>query len=312
MSSIEDIWARLEAGGPSGAMRVSAEHPCDFFGATDQRGRPGLVLVTDSEPPARPSLDAVEISSAERGDGRWALGIWLRDASLKPVFARLCADLIESSWTVRPSAAATFVLERLVRWRELLETATGPMSMSKLRGLVGELVVLEKCLDLWTPSDVLAGWTGPLGGPQDFVLPGLRMEVKTTFPSARSVHISSAEQLDTDEPLTLAVVTLTTLVGGSGLAPNELVERIAQRLVPAGGDLGALFRKRLDAAGYLPDPRYSKPMFRLDAVQYFDVSEGFPRIRRQAVPAGVEGVVYDVVIGSCLPYKTSLKIKPWT
>ena len=74
------------------------------------------------------------------------------------------------------------------------------MTMSKLRGLVGELLILEMCLDLWPTEDVASGWTGPLGGPQDFVLPGRRIEVKTTFASARSVHITSVDQLDTMSP----------------------------------------------------------------------------------------------------------------
>jgi hypothetical protein len=307
MSSIEEIWSQVQAGGPGGGIRVSADHASELFGATDQQGRPGLVLITASEPPMRPSLDSVEITSGQRSDGRWALGIWLRDDSLLPVFTRLSADLIESSSSTPPTAAAAFLLTRLVRWRELLESGTGPMSSSRLRGLVGELIVFESCLDLWPAADVVAGWVGPLGGPQDFVLPGRRVEVKTTFASARSIHISSPDQLDTDEELTLAVVSLTTLAGGEGIAPTELVERVEKRLIAHGADLGALFRKRLDAVGYLPDPQYSKPMFRLDTVQYFDVSGNFPRIRRDAVPAGIERIVYDVLVGSCAPYRSSLK-----
>lgn len=306
MNQIEEIWAQVEAGGPGGAMRVSADHPLDLFGATDNQARPGLVLVSASEPPPRPSLDAVEISSGQRGDGRWALGVWLRDPSLKPIFARLCTDLIESSWSIPPTSAAMFLLARLVRWRELLESGTGPMSMSKLRGLVGELVVFDKCLDQWRAGDVVAGWAGPLGGPQDFVLPGRRIEVKTTFASARAVHISSVDQLDTDEPLILAVVTLTTLAGGDGIVPTETIERIEERLASEGAELAALFRKRLDAVGYMPDPLYSKPMFRLDGIEYFDVAGNFPRIRRRVVPSGVEKTAYDVLIGSCGPFKTTL------
>jgi hypothetical protein len=107
--------------------------------------------------------------------------------------------------------------------------------------------------------------------------------------------------------LTLAVVTLTTLAGGNGIAPNELVDGLEQRLSREGVDLAALFRKRLDAVGYLPDPLYSKPMFRLDRVEFFDVSGAFPRIRRSGVPAGVERMVYDVLIGACVPHRSSLQ-----
>jgi hypothetical protein len=113
--------------------------------------------------------------------------------------------------------------------------------------------------------------------------------------------------LDIDEPLTLAVVTLTTLAGGAGIAPAELIARIEQRVDVGGADLGSLFRRRLDTVGYLPDPLYSKPMFRLDGIEYFDVSGDFPRIRRNHVAAGIEKLVYDLMVGSCVPYKSSLR-----
>ena len=307
MSSIEDLWAIAEEDGPGGAVRVSAEHPADLFAATDAAGRRGILLVTGAEPPARPTLDAVEVTCARRQDGRWALGIWLRDFPLLPLFTRLCADLVESTTTAPPAAAASLLLSRLIRWRELLESGTGPMTLSKLRGLVGELLVLDRCLDHWHAADVVAGWSGPLGGPQDFVLPGRRVEVKAATPAARSVHISSVEQLDTTEALTLAVVTLATLAGGEGIAPNELVERVERRISDTGPELAAQFRRRLDALGYLPDPLYSEPMFRLDGIDFYDVAGDFPRLRKASVPAGNEHVTYDLVLASCAPHRSTLE-----
>lgn len=306
MFSIDALWALAEADGPGGAVRVSAAHPADLFAATDATGRRGLLLVTSAEPPARPSLDAVEVTCARRHDGRWALGIWLRDVPLQPLFERLCGDLIDSTRTALPAEAASLLLARLVRWRELLEAGTGPMTLSKLRGLVGELLVLERCLDHWGPADVVAGWVGPLGGPQDLVLPGRRVEVKAATPAARSVHISSVEQLDVSEPLTLAVVILATLAGGDGIAPNQLVERVEQRISETGPDLAAQFRQRLDALGYLPDPLYSAPMFRLDAIDFYNVAGDFPRLRKLSVPSGNEHVSYELMLASCTPYRSTL------
>ncbi|MHB8399342.1 MAG: PD-(D/E)XK motif protein [Candidatus Limnocylindrales bacterium] len=306
MSSIEDLWAIAQEDGPGGGVRVSAEHPADLFASTDATGRRGLLLVTDTEPPARPSLDAVEVTCGLRHDGRWALGIWLTDLTLFPMFTRLCADLVDCTTAAPAGSAAAMLLARLGQWRELLEAGTGPMTLSKLRGLVAELLVIERCLDRWSAADIVAGWAGPLGGPQDLVLPGRRVEVKAATPAARSVHISSVEQLDTAEPLTLAVVTLATLAGGDGIAPNELVERVHRRISEAGPSLGAQFRQRLDALGYLPDPLYSAPMFRLDGTDFYDVAGDFPRLRKASVPAGNEHVTYDLVLASCAPHRSTL------
>ena len=306
MSSIEGLWAIAEEDGPGGAVRVSAAYPADLFAATDATGRRGLLLITSAEPPARPSLDAVEVTCGLRHDGRWALGIWLRDLPLLPMFTRLCADLVDSSSTAPPNLAAALVLARLGRWRELLESGTGPMTLSKLRGLVGELLVIERCLDHWAVPDVVAGWVGPLGGPQDIVVPDRRIEVKSVTPAARSAHISSVEQLDTSEPLTLAVVTLAAVAGGEGIAPSQSVERIRHRISEAGSGVAAQFGQRLDAFGYLPDPLYSAPMFRLDGMDFYDVVGEFPRLRRASVPAGNEHVTYDLVLALCAPYRSTL------
>lgn len=307
MSSIDDIWRQVEIGGPGGALRIDDTHPSDLYGATDAEGRRGLLLVCAVEPPTPPVLDAVDVTLYLRHDGRWALGLWLEEPSLMPVFTQLCTDLVETLRGAAPGAAPGLLLGRLLRWRDLLEAGGGPMTMSALRGLVGELLILERCLTLWDPADVASGWVGPLSGPQDFVLPGRRIEVKTIVPAARSVHISSIDQLDTDEVLSLAVVTLTTLVGGTGIAPSELVTRIEFDLLSASAGALSLFRDRLDAVGYLPDPRYGKPMFRLDGIDFFDVEGDFPRMRRAQVGAGIDRVVYDVQLGACVAHRSSLR-----
>jgi hypothetical protein len=147
---------------------------------------------------------------------------------------------------------------------------------------------------------------GPLGGPQDLALPGRRIEVKAATPAARSVRISSVEQLDTIEPMTLAVVTLASIAGGEGVVPNELVERLSGRFIEVGPGVSSQFRQRLDALGYLPDPLYSSPMFRLDGVDYYEITDQFPRVRRESVPAGNEHVTYDLVLASCASFRVPL------
>jgi hypothetical protein len=54
------------------------------------------------------------------------------------------------------------------------------LSVALLRGLIGELVVLERrVLPEFGPDDAVSAWTGPLGTPHDFQLPtGLKIEVK--------------------------------------------------------------------------------------------------------------------------------------
>ena len=93
--------------------------------AIDSQGHRGLVLVSADQPPDGPTLEAVEVTASRREDGRWALGIWLREPGLMAVFSQLCTDLVESSRSAPPNAAAGFLLARLLRWGELLERGAG-------------------------------------------------------------------------------------------------------------------------------------------------------------------------------------------
>lgn len=307
--TIEALWDALELGGePGGARRVDESHPCDLYAGLDAEGRRGLILITDSVPPEPSRFEAVDVVTSQRRDQRWSLAIWLGVPALLPPFSRLCQDLIEASREIDPAEAAAFILTRLARWRRLLEPGTGALPISELRGLAGELVILDQCLRLWASSQVIDGWVGPLDAPQDFALPSLWIEAKATHPTASAVRITSVDQLDVTGRLVLAVVTLANVSADSpGVSPASLVEGIRVQLTGSGSPSALLeFDSKLATLGYADDPVYSETMFRIDGVRYFDVADGFPAIRRRDLPAGVAEAIYDIELSACAPFATSL------
>lgn len=123
-----------------------------------------------------------------------------------------------------------------------------------LRGLIGELVILEsRVLPVLSAFDAVSSWIGPLGAPQDFLLPsGQRIEVKAVRPDTRTVQINGLSQLDSGtEPVTLIVVRLADAgaEAPATLTAPELIERLRRRL---SGEPHALneFESRLAAAGW--------------------------------------------------------------
>ncbi len=304
MRSIEALWGQLDATGEvGGALRVDDVHPCDLYAAVDADGRRGLVLVTDVAPPPPPALEAVSVTANRRQDGRFSLAFWLQSPSLLTPFAHLCQDLVDESRMIDPINAGGFLLTRLARWRRLLKGERG-MSLSEVRGLVGELVVLTRCLELWSAIQVVEGWMGPLEAAQDFILPSIRIEAKAVHPDARVVRISSADQLDHSSPMLLAVVTLATLLpDDSGVTLHSLASVIRGRLTELGehGAL-ALFEGRLVAAGYSDLDSEGSLMFRVDDIRYFNVTEAFPAITRGMLPSGVAEVRYDIDLSALLPF----------
>lgn len=72
------------------------------------------------------------------------------------------------------------------------------LSKEKQRGILGELVFLNKALKSAVDSiEVLEFWQGPSGHPQDFIFPSSTgFEIKTRMSLEHSVKISNEKQLD--------------------------------------------------------------------------------------------------------------------
>jgi hypothetical protein len=312
VTAIELIWDELETSGElGGARRVDDEHPSDFYCSIDARGRRGMILLTDVEPPfPPPGLDAVEIFLGRRGDGRCSFGLWLANQSLSAVFSLLCQDLVSASRSLPPDDVPLFVVSRLLRWQDLFAPAGSElMSLEKLRGLVGELVVLRQCMDLWDPVTAIAAWQGPFGGQQDFAAPELFIEVKTVGTSARTVQINSAEQLcPTDQrQLILAVVILSSAAAKpeSGIAVSDLTRAISE-LTSHDRDALLKFERSLLAAGYSSHVDYEKIHFYIDSINYYRVGIGFPRMCPDQLAPGIRQLWYNVALSACKPFETSL------
>lgn len=305
-TQIEALWSRLE-GELGGALRVDDTHPCDLYASVDSAGRRGLVLVTDESPPRAPALEALEVGVSRRVDGRSTLALWLENPGLSTLFTHLCQDLVDESRSVDPSSAGSFMLSRLERWRRLLRGERS-LSLHEIRGLVAELLVMEQCLDVWRPVEVVEAWLGPVGSAQDFVLPNTRLEVKAIQPDARTVHISSADQLDTPDPLLLAVVSMTTLIADDrGESVGEIADRLRERL-RSGGAHGSivLFDQRLRVTGMASPDVESAVHFRVDGIRYYRVLADFPTLTRAGLPNGVAEVTYEIELGALQPYQSEL------
>jgi hypothetical protein len=305
---ISRIWDDLDAKGEhGGARRVDDIHPADLYASLDAEGRPGLVLVSDRRPPHPPTLSELEISVAPRKDDRYTLGIWLRAVELRAPFALLCQDLVDESREVDPEHAAGFLLSRIARWRRLLK-GSASMSLAEVRGLLGELIVLRECLKVRSAAEVVEGWLGPFDAAQDFDIEGVRIEVKAIQPDARTLSVTSADQLDADGKLYLAVVTLVTTLSDSDGSTLEGVAEDIRRRLRGSGEYGALalFESKLAAGGYFPHDKSTTPVFRVEELRVYAVRAGFPLIKRADLPDGVAEIRYDVEIGALRPFSAEL------
>lgn len=303
--------ARWEALAPDSSKPVfqlmDATHPLEFYIGKDPSGRLLILLVTEEHANVVRQMKHVQIEVFEREDSRYSLLIRLSSPELAPIFSLLCEDLIYSSRNLGESSGhVAFVMGRIALWQRLLEkNATGLLSPSEVRGLVGELVfLLRSMVSTYGEKIAVESWEGPFGADQDFRLSDRAWEIKTIRPDTQSVRISSAEQLwSTSRSITLVTVTLCEVEeeDSSCFSLNELVA-LARQTFSAIPDVAVAFDALLVEAEYLTRKEYGVPLFSVRETRSYNVEEGFPRLRRSEIHSGIVNVSYELSLAACESY----------
>lgn len=309
---IEAIWeseARQAGALPieAGAFRLTRlgdRQGHDIYAGLDDGLHAILGLGVSIRPPAIVlESGAFDYFRRQRADGSWLLVLRLKRRGLESVFGRLCQDLADSASLVKAEdAVVALFVERLRLWERLFSGSDdGLLPKHRIRGLVGELLVLERLLVVRAASigELVDSWVGPQGKDQDFHLADWSIEVKTINPGARSVGISSLRQLTAHVPLTLTVITLGASVSNSteAVCLNSLVDRLEFRIAAEPAWLST-FRERLLAAGYVDHRRYGEDWFVAMRQDSFAVTADFPKLVPSDVVPAITGVRYELDIAA--------------
>lgn len=298
---IEDLWSLLRREAVGAQRRIDSTHPFDLYADFEQPDRPGLVLFCDRRPQDANPLKAISIERRQRQDGRWSMRISLQEPQLLAVFAELCRDVVESTRNESdPVRASGLVLSRIERWRDLLQAQPSGLSRSVLRGLIGELLVLQNLvLPECGPDEAVTAWTGPLGARYDFQLPsGLKIEVKALDRDADRVCINGLGQLDGGgDPLELAAVRLeeTGREADDALTASRLITRLREQLTDAPAALHN-FDVLLRFLGWSEAADTGVVVVRLVRIDRHQVDAAFPRLTSASVPVGIVDASYTVVL----------------
>ncbi len=305
--SAEQIWNDVRAQRERPVFkRVDERHPYDLYLGLDVHESPVLMLLSDRSVEQLPRLRSLEVSQNLRHDGKFAILISLSTPDLLHPFCSVCEDLIESlrSFT-QPGSEAVFLLNRLEKWRRLLETTRKGLSQPQLLGLMGELLFLEALVARIGPTPAIAAWLGPTGAPQDFETGGQIYEIKVCPVGAHEVIISSLEQLHTaNTPTKLVVFSIgpSSSEQPRAFTPNALVSRIRNSLTDH--PLGASdFELKLADLGFDENqPECDVPLI-AERARAFEVRESFPRLTPRSVPDGIIAATYSLNLDECLDFE---------
>ncbi|MFM9281364.1 PD-(D/E)XK motif protein [Paenibacillus jiagnxiensis] len=189
-------------------VRIDGTHPLDWHIGYEDINQKSLLLVCGYKPEFLPSSKSILSSVGRRGDGKWTMTFRLVRQENEEVFIRLCCDLIESSRNQSNSIQGIgFVAKRYMQWSKLMEQqSSGLLTDSERKGLLGELIHLQKCIMNGVPThEAVESWMGPEGADQDFIFSATWHEVKATGVGSKTVSISSLEQLKAPYPGELVI-----------------------------------------------------------------------------------------------------------
>lgn len=301
MESIKLTWASITPQkGQVIARRADPTHPLDFFIGYDEDGAMQLTLVTDVLPDLPPSSQQVQVRPINRKDGKQAVCFSLVNSSLKDTFISLCWDIIDSSRTAEnKTVGVEQAVRRFAKWLILLAKGkNAKLSDSAAKGLLGELSVLrDLCIPIYGGAHAVTGWIGPLHADRDFEYEDTWYEVKALSSGSDTVSISSFDQLDIDEPGTLAIVRIdkTADSDSDAISLKSVISDIDTLLAEDSNALST-FHVRLVLCGYSESEEPAEVKYHLYGYEKYKVLDNFPRIRSSMLPKGIEKGEYTLNI----------------
>lgn len=257
---------------------------------------------------ALPQTRGLEIDFARQDTSRGVLRVILADPKLREVFNPLASDIAAVVHS-QPSAvdAVLAAVGRFEHWRQMLQSlGESGLTPQSRRGLVGELAFLRYHLLVALPADkAVRSWAGPTGAHQDFQLPRIAIEVKTSSgKEPQTLVINSERELDDAgiEQLILAYFSLDERRGGSGESLNTIVDRTCDLVTDP------IAREVLDSllarVGYLRQQRafYDEPRYTVRKQRFWRVAGDFPRITESDLRPGVGACEYRISVSGLEQY----------
>ena len=299
---LRDRWESIRKEGGAYIL-VDCNHQVDINIGYNEKMRKTLLIRNTGKVSNLPSSKAILAENVLTDGNTWALSFSLIQEDIAEIFIKFCWDIIESTRDASEDTVE-FILNRYNMWLRLL-TYKHPdiLGKSRQKGLIGELIFLQKMIDCFGQKKAVSSWVGPGGGDRDFVYDDTWTEVKAVSFASDTVSISSVEQLDTDKPGFLRIYRLedTSPEDNEGINVTDIVEKTGRLLtesLPA-----ADFRMKLFQYGYTDEQNYENFRYKLGASAVYRVDENFPRMTRESLNPAVNWVKYGLSIPALTEFK---------
>lgn len=284
-------------------IRIDNSHPLDFYLSKGEHGESRLVFIGGNRKVTIKDSDIIKVDIGKRSDSRYTYSFMLMNENYSDQFCRLCYDLIDSSRGCdKNEESYKYVLNLFFKWQRMMKASSNnKLSIEEIKGLIGELMILYRELNLGRDSEELINsWQGPEVYYQDFLFSDTWYEIKATTKRSEKISISSVEQLDVNIEGTLYTVSLDKVDSATNntITLNLIIKMIKEKLKD---DLIQLdkFIVKLDQMGYSYSKEYDQYIFEIGKIKSYSVNDNFPRLRRKKLPIEIAKVKYEIII-SCI------------
>lgn len=304
MSSLIDRIKELLESHPNEAyQRYDAAHPFDVYLGTDQAGRKSLALVMNARRERITSTKTINAQFFKRDDGKFMLCFSLEDDQLKDIFYKFCEDIIESTRLNQEEDGFAPVIERWDTWIKFFSKTSLPLSENEILGLIGEIYFLKNIMIEKYGQDIaLESYIGTDRAHKDFEVHDTWYEIKSIHNGVRTVKISSIEQLDSNVPGNLEIITFdqSTETYEENITLNKLISDFRSSLERK---WQLLFDEKMRKANYLEDERYDEFNYLFVSIDGFTITDDFPKLTKESLPLGVTRASYEIDISAIQRFK---------
>lgn len=294
---------------PNGYYRLDVKHPLNFQVGYHLGLSKSFVVMDSGKFDAIPSSQAIKVYNRKTQDGIWIIEFQLFKEEFEDIFIKLCWDLVDASST--SNHPLDNLICRYMQWQKILQyLKPGIMSLQAQKGLLGELLFMKELInhiDIYglNKEMILDSWVGPEGSDQDYIFKNSWSEIKAVTMSSEEVKISSLQQLDRKDKGTLDIYFLERTPSTSAfITLCSMIDDIRTELKDS-DILTDRFNLKLAKYGFNDNDRdeYLKNKYRFVEHRVYEVTQNFPKLTRETVPAEVTECTYKLSIASLENYR---------
>jgi hypothetical protein len=280
-----------------------------YYGINNE-GHPRLSFMSSVAPPKMESTKLLRVVQGKETDCIYWTNFDLLESTAKQVFYSFCSDLVNAvDGLTDEKKSLVYLKNRFHIWKSLFKKNSTAISTELLKGLFGELYVLDTVItDKYGISDAIKSWSGTDGTAKDFSINSDWFEVKAVSVSSVSVKISSVPQLSSEAPGHLIIIKLESMspVFSNGKSSiGEVFDNIIKKIEM--DETKEIFLSKIQSYGISLTDECCAEKFNVTSLQSYFVDGDFPRLLESDIKyKEICKVSYELIINSLEKFKEAL------